>query len=74
MKNPFAKSSVSGTVDTRSHWERLDAGYRALCKMIGGSLSPQNKRVRQAADMHLAKKKDYQPVRDTRQQMRYRNR
>lgn len=58
-------------------FSRLPKEYQALCKRIGEQsvapkqrlLSPQNRRVRFAADLHLASQKTF-PRGDTRQQRR----
>lgn len=55
--NPFAKRAVKDEVDMRSHWDRLPAEYQRLCKEIAPKLtSPQNRRVRFAADMAIARR------------------
>jgi hypothetical protein len=56
--NPFAKRAVKDEVDMRSHWDRLPSEYQRLCEEIAPRLtSPQNRRVRFAADMFLARKR-----------------
>jgi hypothetical protein len=51
-----------------SAWERLDPQFRALCAEIAkksGISSPQNKRVREAAEHYLAQKRRLEePVRE----------
>lgn len=54
--NPFSKKiEQSPRQDTRSAWERQPEDYRKLCERIAKQhkLSPQNKRVRAAADRTL---------------------
>lgn len=52
MGNPFGKQEPA---QNRSAWDRMDESYKNLCRKIAGrNLSPQNKRVRAAADLHLA--------------------
>lgn len=60
-----------------SAFDRLPQSYRELCEQIGRNsvrpkqrpLSPQNRRVRLVADLHLAKQQDF-PNTMTRQQRR----
>jgi hypothetical protein len=53
------QEATAGPVsDNRSAWERLPKEYRDLCaKIAGKTLSPQNKRVRLAADRILANRR-----------------